>query len=713
MSREEQMEQTRKAYLEEARELLGDLEDALLELESSPEDHELINRVFRSMHTIKGSGAMFGFDDIALFTHELETVFDLVRNDELRVSPELLDLTLKSRDLILEMLHQDGCHASTCQSESERIVTRLRGFLEQAGKGPSGSIADESDAERTEATGSVGEVSTVYRVRFKPDARILLTGTNPLALLEELVELGNCRVVARTENIPKLDEMDPVSCYTWWDMILVTSRGKEAIHDVFIFVEDDCELTIQEVETVDPNEVAHVGKRLGEILVERGDVKLQDLQEILKQQRPLGELLTQAGLVSSQGLEAALTEQEVVREARAPRVEHKEAVPSIRVEAAKLDKLGDLVGELVIVQARLTQLVTQRHDPALVSLAEELERLSDELRDNTLGIRMLPIGSTFNKFSRLVRDLSKELGKEIELVAQGGETELDKNVIEKLNDPMVHLLRNSIDHGVESPEARQAKGKPRKGRITLSAEHASGEVLIRIMDDGAGIEPARIRAKALEKRLISADSALSDDEVLQLVFLPGFSTAEQVSNVSGRGVGMDVVKRGIDALRGVIKLESVPNKGTSVLIKLPLTLAIIDGLQVEVAREQYVIPLSAVEECVELDRFTSNFGENGEMINLRGEAVPFIRLRNWFDQQGALPSIEQVVIVNVQEQRVGLVVDTVIGQHQTVIKSLGWVYRELEGISGATINGDGTMALILDVQALVGAAVRNVVQGEG
>ncbi len=712
MSREEQMQQAKKAYLEEARELLGDLEDALLELEASPEDHELINRVFRSMHTIKGSGAMFGFDDIAMFTHELETVFDLVRNDELRVTPELLDLTLKSRDLILEMLHQDGCHASTCQGESERIVTQLRGFLDQAGKSSSGP-SGEAAAEGPEQGDSVSDISIVYRVRFKPDARIFMTGTNPLALLEELSELGNCKIVARTENIPKLEEMDPVSCYTWWDMILVTSRGKEAIHDVFIFVEDDCELTIQEVETVNPDDVANVGKRLGEILVERGDVKLHDLQEILKQQRPLGELLTQAGLVSSQGLEAALAEQEVVREARTPRADPKEAVTSIRVEAAKLDKLGDLVGELVIVQARLTQLVTQRNDAALGSLAEELERLSDELRDNTLGIRMLPIGSTFNKFLRLVRDLSKELGKEIEMVTQGGETELDKNVIEKLNDPLVHLLRNSIDHGVESPDAREAKGKPRKGTITLSAEHASGEVLIRIMDDGAGIEPAKIRAKAQEKGLISPDSAISDDEVLQLVFLPGFSTAEKVSNVSGRGVGMDVVKRGIDALRGVIKLESVPGKGTSVLIKLPLTLAIIDGLQVEVAQEQYVIPLSAVEECVELDRFKSNFGENGEMINLRGEAVPFIRLRNWFDQNGTLPTIEQVVIVNVQEQRIGLVVDKVIGQHQTVIKSLGRVYRELDGISGATINGDGTMALILDVQALVGAAVRNAVQYEG
>ncbi len=719
MSREEQMEQARKAYLEEARELLGDLEDALLELESSPEDHELINRVFRSMHTIKGSGAMFGFDDIAMFTHELETVFDLVRNDELRVSPELLDLTLKSRDLILEMLLKDGCAESTCQKEAKTIVTALRGFLDTDGKPSSGEGDDGTEAGEYGADRAVevDEFVRVYRVRFKPNPRILMTGTNPLALLEELSEMGECKIVARTENIPVLDEMDPVACSTWWDMVLVTARGEEAIHDVFIFVEDDCELTIQVVEKVRPDDMPHVGKRLGEILIERGDVTVQDLQEILRmqigQRQPLGEMLTLAGLVSPQSVEAALAEQEVVRETRGQRVESKEAVNSIRVEAAKLDKLGDLVGELVIVQARLTQLVSQRNDPALGSLAEELERLSDELRDNTLGIRMLPIGSTFNKFLRLVRDLSKELGKEIELVTQGGETELDKNVIEKLNDPMVHLLRNSLDHGVESPDARQAKGKPRKGRITLSAEHASGEVLIRILDDGAGIAPARIRAKALEKGLIGPDSVLSDDEVLQLVFLPGFSTAEQISNVSGRGVGMDVVKRGIDALRGVIRLESVPDKGTSILIKLPLTLAIIDGLQVEVAQEQYVIPLSAVEECVELDRFKSTFGENGEMINLRGEAVPFIRLRNWFDQQGALPAIEQVVIVNVQEQRIGLVVDKVIGQHQTVIKSLGRVYRELDGITGATINGDGTMALILDVQALVGTAVRNAVQGEG
>ncbi len=711
MSRDDQLGQARKAYYEEAQELLADLEETLLELETRPDDHELINRAFRSMHTIKGSGSMFGFDDIAMFTHELETVFDQIRNKTLELSNEILDLALKSRDLILKMLVDDGCHGPECREESERIVAALRGYLPLI---VDPGTDQDAGGEAGTSIESEGGRLTVFRIRFKPDERIFHSGTNPFALLEELAELGTCQVVARTENIPALDQLDPEACYTGWDIILTTGRSEEAIRDVFIFVEDDCELQVQVVEQVMPEQAPSVGRKLGEILLDRGDIRLADLHAALQQQvlahQPLGEVLTTAGLVSPQSVEAALSEQRVVREVRQIKTtpEHKEAtVSSIRVEAAKLDKLGDLVGELVIVQARLSQIVNERHDSVLATLAEELERLSDELRDNTLGIRMLPIGSTFNKFLRLVRDLSKELGKEIELVTQGGETELDKNVIEKLNDPLVHLLRNSIDHGVETPDVRQQRGKQRKGTILLSAEHASGEVIIKIMDDGAGIDPHKVRAKALERGLIAQDAGLADEELLQLVFAPGFSTAEKVSNVSGRGVGMDVVKRGIDALRGRIKLDSVPNQGTTVTVKLPLTLAIIDGLQVEVAQNHYVIPLSSVEECVELDRRRLDMGVDREMINLRGEAVPFIRLRRWFEAAGTVPEIEQIVIVNVQDHRVGLVVDKVIGQHQTVIKSLGRIYRELEGISGATVNGDGTMALIVDVQAMVGSVIHN------
>jgi two-component system chemotaxis sensor kinase CheA len=359
------------------------------------------------------------------------------------------------------------------------------------------------------------------------------------------------------------------------------------------------------------------------------------------------------------------------------------------------------VGELVIVQAQITQVVSERNDPTMTALAEELERLSDELRDSTLGIRMLPIGTSFSKFRRLVRDLSGNLGKEIALATSGADTELDKTVIERLGDPLVHLLRNSIDHGLEPPEERKAHGKPTQGTIFLSAEHSGGEVLIRINDDGRGMNPAVIREKGIERGLIAKDSDLSEKELLKLIFEPGFSTAKEVTNVSGRGVGMDVVKRAIDSLRGTIDIDSKLGKGTSITIRLPLTLAIIDGLQVRVENEYYVIPLSLVEECVELNASDVDENSKQRILHLRGEIVPYIHLRDWFGVDGENPPIEQIVITGVEGSRVGIVVDTVIGEHQTVIKSLSRVYKDVEGISGATIKGDGSIALILDIPSLV------------
>jgi len=334
-------------------------------------------------------------------------------------------------------------------------------------------------------------------------------------------------------------------------------------------------------------------------------------------------------------------------------------------------------------------------------LAEELERLSDELRDSTLGIRMLPIGTSFSKFKRLVRDLSGELGKEIGLSTSGEDTELDKTVIERLGDPLVHLLRNSLDHGIEPPAEREANGKPAQGMILLAAEHSGGEVLIRITDDGRGMSTESIREKAVERGLISKDAELTEKELLKLIFEPGFSTAKEVTNVSGRGVGMDVVKRAIDSLRGSIDIDSKFGKGTTITIRLPLTLAIIDGLQVRVEDEYYVIPLSLVEECVELAHADVDADSDQRILHLRGEIVPYIHIRDWFDIEGENPPIEQIVITGVEGSRVGIVVDTVIGEHQTVIKSLSRVYKDVEGISGATIKGDGSIALILDVPSLV------------
>lgn len=699
-------EQGRQAYITEATELLDELEQGLLDLEADPHDQDLINRIFRAMHTIKGSGSMFGFDEIASFTHEVETMMDKVRGGELSLNAELIDQLFKSRDLISDMLANTG---QDRQARAQEIVAGLKKAVDPSSPSldaSSDTIDDQKDGNRND-----GELNT-FRIRFKPDKNIFFTGAKPLALLDELFDLGICevksgvskdsplcRIIARTDAIPGISEMNPEMCYTWWDIILTTTEDENALRDIFMFVEDDCELVIERLDKSGEIDTEEAHNRLGDILVQRGALTPQDIEEVLKLQERIGRILVQSGKVSPEEVASALAEQQIVQQTGA-RKKEAAAVSSIRVDSVKLDNLVDLVGELVIAQARFNQLASEMDSASLFALAEEMERLSDLLRDSTLSIRMMPIGTTFSKFSRLVRDLSKDLHKEIKLVTRGSETELDKTVIERLNDPLVHLLRNSIDHGIEDPETRQKAGKDRKGTLTLSAAHAGGEVIIEIADDGQGLDPDAIRQKAVERGLISADSDLNDEEVQQLIFEPGFSTAAKVTGVSGRGVGMDVVKRGIDALRGNISLKSSKGRGTRVRIKLPLTLAIIDGLQIMVGHDNLVIPLSVVEECVEL-KSENGSHDSKSVINLRGEIVPYIRLGDWFSIPSQGLDIEQIVIVNVQNQRVGLVVDKVVGQHQTVIKSLGQVYHNVRGVSGATVRGDGSMALILDVPALV------------
>lgn len=681
----------RQAFREEAADLLAELETALLELEDSPEDSELINRVFRSMHTLKGSGAMFGFDDIAHFTHEVETVFDRVRSGELPVTKPILDLTLAARDHVKLLFDNEDSGDNALAQAGEAILKQFRLLAPQAAP-PVHEASSDIASPVVPADSGQGRV---FRVRFKPEVDIFSTGNNPEFFLDDLRELGECLVFAYLEDVPPLSSLDPQQCHVWWDILLTTEATQQAIRDVFLFVEDNCELLIQPVEA-GPDEGT---KKLGEILIERGDITSAGVTHALRGQKRLGTLLAEAGLTSEKAVETALAEQAVVRKqvaAKAP-----EGASSLRVSAEKLDQLQDLVGELVIVQAQIKLAGHALADGPLQTLAEQLERLSDELRDSTLAIRMLPIGSTFSTYRRLVRDLSAELGKQIELVTQGEDTELDKTVLDRLGEVLVHLLRNSIDHGLELPQDRLANGKPACGTVGLVAEHSGGDVLIQVIDDGRGIDPDKVRKKAVERGLIAPDAELSRKETLELIFAPGFSTAEVVSNVSGRGVGMDVVKRVIHTMRGSLEIESEVGKGSTVSIRLPLTLAIIDGLQVQVGEQSYVLPLDCVEECVELIR--TDIDENGRnrILNLRGEIVPFIHLRDWFAMPGGSPSIEQVVVMTVDGHRVGMVVDHVVGEHQTVIKSLGPMFRKLEGFSGATIQGDGTMSLILDVKRLV------------
>ncbi len=690
------MDNFKEAYREEAFELLSELESSLLELEQDPDQKETIERAFRALHTIKGSGAMAGFEDIASFTHEVESVFELLRLGRLAVTKELVDLTLAARDVIRGMLEPVDNADEGREIRAKGIVSALKALLPAA----PGACRETLPLElRASPPMAPGEYVT-YRIFFRPHPGIFSRGVNPLLLLDELRSLGDCEIVAHGEDIPDLEESNPEECHTRWDVILTTREAMDAVRDIFIFVEDDCELKIEAVDKHGETNGEPPHKKLGEILVERGDVAQEELSRILKDQKRIGELLVDRGLIDAGKVRTALAEQQHIEQIRQKR-QQDELASSVRVPAAKLDALVDLVGELVTVQASLSRLASTRRVPELRTIAEHVDRLTSELRDNTMSIRMLPIGTTFNKFKRLVRDLSKELGKEIVLTTEGAETELDKTVIERLNDPLVHLIRNCIDHGIEPPDVRRSVGKPAHGTVRLSAVHSGANVLISIADDGMGLDEEAVRRKAVERGLIGPDTELGRKEIFSLIFAPGFSTAGKVTNVSGRGVGLDVVKRNIEALRGSIDIGSEKGKGTAVTLKLPLTLAIIDGLLVKIGKTFFVLPLSLVEECVELSREDVARAHGRRMALIRGEIVPYIRLRERFSINGDIPAIEQIVVTSTASDKVGFVVDKVMGEHQTVIKNLGKMYRDVEWISGATILGDGTVALILDIPKLL------------
>lgn len=683
-------------FLEEATELLGQLEETLLELESSPTDPELVNKAFRAMHTIKGSSAMFGFDAVSKFTHEVETVLDRCRNGELVIDRDFIGLTLRARDYIRKLLDYEN-PGPTEVAEGDSLLREYRAWAgaptENSSTGP---VSTKEAAENRE-----DNVPTTWRVLFKPSPGIFRDGTKVLNLVEEVVGLGEATVYVHVEGIPAIAELEPEICYCAWDIVLTTLADENAIRDVFMFVENSAEIHLDKIAR-QGDEIKN-SKRLGEIFVERGLATPETISSVLESHKKLGETLIEQKVVSSSEVESALLEQEHLKRMQ----ERKESpTASIRVSSEKLDGLVDLVGELVTLQARLSQTAFEQQDSTLGSISEQFERLISQLRDNTMSIRMLPIGSTFNKFRRVVRDLSLELGKEVELVTEGAETELDKTVIERLSDPLVHIIRNSLDHGVESPEQRRAKGKSVKGTIRLAAKHSGAYVLIQISDDGKGLDAEAIRHKGVERGLIAAGQELSLGDLYQLIFAPGFSTAKTVTTVSGRGVGMDVVRREIDSLGGSVQLESEPDAGMTVTLKIPLTLAIIEGLLVRVAGEFFVIPLSSVDGCIEIAKDElANLGER-RIFSYRNEFVPFVPLRNFFQSEGEEPSISQIVIVQALETRIGFVVDQVVGDYQTVIKPLGRMFKGAEGLSGATILGDGTVALILDVNRLSQVAQR-------
>ncbi|WIY52223.1 chemotaxis protein CheA [Devosia sp. YIM 151766] len=642
-----------ETFRQEARELLDQLEAGLLDLAQDPANDDLINSSFRALHTIKGSGAMFGFTAVAEFVHEFETAFDRVRKGQSQADAALIQVALDAKDHIHLLIESP----ETRVEGGDRILAHLRNVVEG---GP--AEAQETPAQRRVSEPQApapAKASRFWRLVFYLPADALIYGTNPLLLLDELAEIGPTKVTALTDRVPELGILDPEVPHIGWQVDIEADDPSGAIDDVFLFLRDNMELTLTPLDNPDtsPAEAAPAA-------------------------------------AAPQPKEPAPRPRPSDKPDGAP------AATSLRVPAERLDELMDRVGELVIAQARLSQIAALSSDTALKTIAEELERLSSGLRDTTMGIRMVPIGSLFGRFRRLVHDLSGELGKPIEFITSGEETELDKTMIERLADPLVHLIRNAVDHGLESEEKRRASGKQAQGSVRLSAVYSGAEVTIAVSDDGAGLDAARIRAKAEENGIIAADSKLTEQELYQLIFAPGFSTANEVTSLSGRGVGMDVVKRTIDGLRGTIELSTIPGQGTTATLRLPLTLAIIDGMLVRVGNGRYTIPLAAVEECVELPEGIEAHAKGRNFLDIRGALVPYLRLREVFGTTAPAEQHQKVVIVSSGEGRVGLVVDQIIGNNQTVIKQLSKLHSSLKSFSGATILGDGSVALILDTAHL-------------
>ncbi len=699
----------------EAQELLDDMEQSLLELEDNPEDTDHINSVFRAAHTIKGSSGLFGFDGVIGFTHIVENVLDRARAGELEISHELLSLLLASRDVMGQLVDaaiagQDGGDAAL-QQKSRTLSEQLNLYLETPVI--DSELTPSPGVEPVAAANLPSDITLddYWHISLRFGQDVLRDGMDPLSFIRYLGTLGDiANLIILWDGLPDADAMDPESCYLGLEIELSSNVEKQAIEDVFQFVIDDCQLRIlpplslleQHRDLIEK----HINEplRLGDILVESGAVTPREVNEALQKQadaqtgcepdEPIGKILHRDGVVHPEVIETAVKKQKQVKEKQAL------ASKSIRVSADKLEQLIDLVGELVISSANTKLLGNRTQDTALIESLENMSRLVEDIRDTGLGLRMVPIGETFNRFRRVVRDLSQSMHKDIELELSGGDKELDKTVVEKIGDPLMHLVRNSIDHGIESPELRQQQGKPGKGKLRLNAYHDSGSIVIEVEDDGGGLSQDKILAKAEQQGLISPNQTLSDQEVYRLIFEPGFSTAEQVTDVSGRGVGMDVVRRNIEALRGQVDVESWPGKGSRFSIRLPLTLAIIDGFLVKVGNSSYVIPLDMVEECVELPGQADGEQAN-DYINLRGEVLPFIHLGELFQEARDGARRENIVVAQFAGQKAGLVVDELLGEYQTVIKPLGRIFTQLEGVSGATILGSGEVAMIIDVPALV------------
>jgi len=703
--------QAMPAFISEAAEQIEAIETLLLELEEQPDNRELLDSLFRCAHTVKGSAGIFGLNRVVEFTHHVETLLDKMRDGDIGLTPDISTLLLQCNDQIkflVDTAADESADTAELKDARADLVIRLRSLTD--GSAPTPVKAAAAAASASAADGGV----RVWTISARFGVETFRNGMDPLSIARYLGTLGKVlKVRCISDGVPPLGNLNPESCYLSFVMELETAASREDIEGAFSFVMDDCELDVVAPETPGQKlaraiEDMPATPRLGDMLVSVGAVTQAKLKEVLSTQEQtrgmpvvekakIGDLLEAQAGVPPEAVAAALGKQQKLREATTPATEER----YIRVQADRLDAVINLLGELVIAGAGATLLARESRQVALIEANLHMNSLIEEIRNGTLGLRMVPVGETFSRFRRVVRDTAASLGKEVNFEIVGGDAELDKSMVEKIADPLMHLVRNSLDHGLEPPNERLNAGKPASGKLVLSARHETGAILIRIEDDGRGINRERVLQRAWNRGLVEQGFVPPDDDINMLIFEPGFSTAEQVTNLSGRGVGMDVVRRNIEALRGSIRLNSNPGKGLQVDIRLPLTLAIIDGFLVGVGKSKFVLPLESVVEVIESGGQNIKVDSHGRhCVELREAVLPVVRLRTLYTVESSLPDRVSIVVVNSPRGKFGIEVEVLLGQNQTVIKPLGRLFRSLRGISGSSILGSGEVALILDVTSL-------------
>ena len=710
--------QAMPAFISEAAEQIEAIETLLLELEEQPDNRELLDSLFRCAHTVKGSAGIFGLNRVVEFTHHVETLLDKMRDGDIGLNPDISTLLLQCNDQIKFLVDTAADESADTEDQKEiraDLVVQLKELTEGEAEA---KVVAVKEAKVDPKPGEVG----IWKISARFGVETFRNGMDPLSIARYLGTIGKI-VSARTEteSVPSLASLDPESCHLGFKIELETKASRSDIEGAFSFVIEDCQLDVVAPETANQKMTRAIDEMpetplLGEMLVSVGAVTADKLQAALATQQntkskastgkpKIGDLLESQAGVSAEVVEAALGKQQKLRES-APSEER-----YIRVQADRLDAVINLLGELVIAGAGATLLARETRETGLIEANLHMNALIEEIRNGTLGLRMVPVGDTFNRFRRVVRDTASSLGKEVNFEIIGGDAELDKSMVEKIADPLMHLVRNSLDHGLETAQERITSGKTSYGKLVLSARHETGAILIRIEDDGRGINRERVLQRAWNRGLVEQGVVPSDDAINMLIFEPGFSTAEQVTNLSGRGVGMDVVRRNIEALRGSIRLNNRPGKGLQVDIRLPLTLAIIDGFLVGVGKSKFVLPLQSVVEVIESAGDDVKVDAQGRhCLELRGVVLPVVRLRTLYSIESSNPERVSVVVVNSTRGQYGIEVEVLLGQYQTVIKPLGRLFKTLRGISGSSILGSGEVALILDSSSLVDLTTDGSVQ---